>query len=86
MKGISHSIVMHVLEFFMNLSDLCIGQTVCLSVNQALDGCDLFSINEIWIISIVVDRVKVCVKNFVIKEVVASLVNALVHDSANDFE
>ena len=46
---------MHVLEFLMNLSDLCIGQTVGLSIDEALDGSDLVSVNEIWVISIVVD-------------------------------
>jgi len=86
MENNSHSIVMHVLEFLMNLSDLLIGQTVGLSVDKALDGGDLFSVNEIWVISIVVDGVKISVKDFVIKEVMAFLVDALVHNSADDLE
>ena len=55
LEDYSISIVMHVLEFLMNLSDLCIGQTVGLSIDEALDGSDLVSVNEIWVISIVVD-------------------------------
>lgn len=77
---------MHVLEFLVDQSDLLISQTVGLPVNEALNSGDLLSINEIWVISIVVDRVKVSVKDLVIKEVVASLVHVLVHDSANDLE
>jgi hypothetical protein len=52
---ISHSIVMHVFEFLMNQTDLFVSQSVGLSVDKALDGSDLISINEIWVISIVVD-------------------------------
>lgn len=77
---------MHVLEFLMNLSDLCIGQTVGLSIDEALDGSDLVSVNEIWVISIVVDRIKVSIKDLVIKVIVAPLVRALFHDSANYLE
>lgn len=77
---------MHVLEFLVDQSDLLISQTVGLPVNEALNSGDLLSINEIWVISIVVDWVKVSVKDLVIKEVVASLVHVLVHDSANDLE
>lgn len=81
---------MHVLEFLMNMGDLLIGQVVGLSIDQALDGRQLISINKIWVISIVVDRVKVSEEDLVIEGVVsgvhASLVGGLVHDSANDLE
>ena len=77
---------MHVLEFLVDQSDLLVSQTVGLSVNEALDGADLITVNEIWVISILADRVKVSVKDLVIKEVVSSLVHILVDDSANDFE
>jgi hypothetical protein len=46
---------MHVLEFLVDQSDLLISQTVGLPVNEALNSGDLLSINEIWVISIVVD-------------------------------
>ena len=46
---------MHVLEFFMDQIHLLVCQAVGFSIDETLDGCELLNVNEIWVISIVVD-------------------------------
>lgn len=70
----------------MNQLDLSICEAVGLSVNKTLDCGKLINKNELWVLSIVVDSIEVCVEKFVIQEIVASLLNLQVEDSAADFE
>lgn len=69
------SLVSHVLEFEMDLSDLLIRKTVGWSVNQVLDGSELVDKDEILVVSGVVDGIEISVQQVLLKEVVSSLVD-----------
>lgn len=80
------SLVSHVLELKVDLSDLLIGKAVSWSVNQILDGSKLVDEDEIVVVSGVVDGIKIGVQKVLLKEVMSSLVNRQVEDSAGDLE
>lgn len=80
------SLVSHVLELKVNLSDLLVGEAVSWSVDQILDGGELVDEDEIVVVSGVVDGVEVGVQKVLLKEVVSSLVDGQVEDGASDLE
>lgn len=80
------SLVSHILEFKVDLSDLPIGKAVSWSVNQILDGGKLVDEDEIVVVSGVVDGIEIGVQKVLLEEVVSSLVDRQVKDGASDLE
>jgi len=66
-------VVVHVSELIMDHLDLLVGQAVRLSVDQALNGSELVNENKFWIVSVVVDSIKVSLKKLVVQIVGRSL-------------
>jgi len=82
----SFSIFSHIVEFLMDQFDLSICEAIGLSINKTLNSGQLINQNELWVVSIVVDRIKICEKELIIQVVLTSLLDLQVKDGAADFE
>jgi hypothetical protein len=65
---------------------LRVGQAVRFSVNQTLDGCKLVNQDKLWVISVVVDSIEICLEELLIQEVAVSLVDRHVENGTADLE
>jgi len=82
----SLSIFSHVVEFLMNQFDLSICEAVGLSINKTLNCGELVNKNKLLVLSVEVDRIEISVKELVIQEIMASLLDLQIKDGAADFE
>jgi len=53
------SILSQIVEFMMDQSDLLVSETISLSIDQTFDGSELIDKDELLIISVEVDGIKI---------------------------
>jgi len=53
------SILSQIVEFMMDQSDLLVSKTISLSIDQTFDGSELIDKDELLIISVEVDGIKI---------------------------
>lgn len=63
-------VIVHVSELIMDLLNLSIGQTIRFSVNQTLDGSELIDQNKLWVISMIVNSIKISLEELLVQDVV----------------
>lgn len=55
----SISVIEHVSELVVNHLDLLVSQSVSFSVDQTLDSSELVNENKLWVVSLIVDSIKI---------------------------
>ena len=63
-------VIVHVSELIMDLLNLSIGQTIRFSVNQTLDGSELIDQNKLWVISMIVNSIKISLEELLVQDIV----------------
>ena len=80
------SVLKHVLELVVDHKLLHISQAKVSSVDQALDGSQLINNDKLFVLSVEVDGIKICVEQLFIDDLISLGLHIEVHDSAQDLE
>ena len=82
----SISVVEHVSELIVDHLDLLVGQSISFSIDQTLDSSKLVNENKLWVVSLIVDSIKISLQQLLVQHVGRSLAHRHVEDSTGDFE
>lgn len=80
------SLVVHIDEFLMNLTDLWLGNGEGLPISERLDGGQLVEKDEVIVEDVVVDSIEIRLKNLFIHLIETSLLKSHVHYAAENLK